>query len=346
MDSTSNAGPATSSTSWPSTETRERRIAPLDPATYQPHALHGAGRAWPETNCYTDLWIELLHGLGHDPVAVLPYTLAIDFEGDQWTFFKPPPADLDALYGIDVQELQLWRPLVEHVVEQVEMGRPVLVELDAFYLPDTGGSAYRSARSKTTVAVTAIDASGERLGYFHNAGYYGLEGEDFREVFQTAGAPHDRVLPPYVEYVKWRPNFEAPRNEALVDASVRVLRRQLERAPRGNPFPRFRERFERDLDWLLAADIAQFHVYSFANLRQYGACFGLAEAYLQWLEARGIAEATGLAEPFGEIAQTAKAFQFQLARSMARKKALDLSPLETMGHHWQRGMEALRSRFA
>jgi hypothetical protein len=346
MDSLSSAGRATSSTSWPSTEARERRIAPLDPATYRPHALHGEGRTWPETNCYSDLWIELLHGLGHDPVAVLPYTLAIDFEGDQWTFFKPPHADLDTLYGIDVQELQLWRPLVEHVAEQVEMGRPVLVELDAWYLPDTGGSAYRTARSKTTVAVNAIDTVGEKLGYFHNAGYYALEGEDFREVFQVAGAPHERVLPPYVEYVKWRAGFEAPRNEALVDASIRVLRRTLERAPRGNPFPRFQERFEADLGWLLEADLSRFHAYSFANLRQYGACFGLAEAYLQWLESHGIVEAKGLAEPFGEIAQASKAFQFQLARAMARRKPLDLSPLEAMGHQWQRGMEALRARFA
>ena len=346
MDSTSNAGLATSSTAWPSAEARERRIAPLDAATYQRHALHGEARAWPETNCYSDLWIELLHGLGHDPVAVLPYTLAIDFEGDQWTFFKPPHADLEALYGIDVQELQLWRPLVEHVAEQVEMGRPVLVELDAFYLPDTGGSAYRSARSKTTVAVNAIDVAGEKLGYFHNAGYYELQGEDFRELFLLNGQPHERVLPPYVEYVKWRPNFEAPRNEALVDASVRCLARQVQRAPRGNPFPRFQERFERDLQWLMSAPIERFHAYSFANLRQYGACFGLAEAYLQWLESHGIAQAKGLAEPFGQIAATAKAFQFQLARSMARKKPLDLAPIEAMGHHWQRGMEGLRSRFA
>lgn len=346
MDSISTAGPATSATAWPSTEARERRIAPLDPATYRPHPLHAEGRAWPETNCYTDLWIELLHGLGHEPLAMLPYTLAIDFEGDQWTFFKPPHADLDALYGIDVQELQLWRPLVEHVVEQVEMGRPVLVELDAYYLPDTGGSAYRTARSKTTVAVNAIDVAGERLGYFHNAGYYALEGEDFREVFQVAGAPHERVLPPYVEYVKWRRNFEAPRNEALVDASVRCLARQLQRAPRANPFTSFRERFERDLAWLMAAPLEQFHVYSFANLRQYGACFGLAEAYLRWLESHGIPQAQGLAEPFGEIASAAKNFQFQLARAMARKKPLDLTPIDAMGHHWQRGMEGLRSRFA
>ena len=29
-----------------------------------PHRLHGPDRMWPETNCYVDLWIELLHALG------------------------------------------------------------------------------------------------------------------------------------------------------------------------------------------------------------------------------------------------------------------------------------------
>ena len=58
-----------------------RLLAPRDPRRE---------RAWAETNCYVDLWVELLHALGHDPIAALPFTLAIDFEGDQWTFFKFP----------------------------------------------------------------------------------------------------------------------------------------------------------------------------------------------------------------------------------------------------------------
>ena len=94
-----------------SADTRAKQVAPLDPATYVRHAIHGEDRTWTETNCYTDLVIELVHGLGHDPVAMLPFTLAIDFEGDQWTFFKPPAADLFDLYGIDLQELAIWRPL-------------------------------------------------------------------------------------------------------------------------------------------------------------------------------------------------------------------------------------------
>ncbi|HWH85062.1 MAG TPA: DUF1839 family protein, partial [Burkholderiaceae bacterium] len=75
------------------------------------HALHGEGSIWVEKNCYVDVWIELLHALRLEPHACLPFVFAIDFEGDQWTFFKPPQAELRTLYGIDVQELTVWRPL-------------------------------------------------------------------------------------------------------------------------------------------------------------------------------------------------------------------------------------------
>src|SRR5205814_10154285 len=106
--------------------TMMRTILPLDPAAYRRHSIHTGDRIWAETNCYVDLWIELLHAWGFEPVAALPFTLAIDFEGDQWTFFKFPLADLLELYGLDVQELALWRPLVRHVEQQIVQGRPVL----------------------------------------------------------------------------------------------------------------------------------------------------------------------------------------------------------------------------
>ena len=55
--------------------------------------------------------IELLHARGDEPLAALGFTLRMDFEGDQWTFFKPPPEDLEQLFGIDVHEMQPYRPL-------------------------------------------------------------------------------------------------------------------------------------------------------------------------------------------------------------------------------------------
>jgi hypothetical protein len=303
---------------------------------YRRHRIHGEDRTWAETNCYTDLLIELAHSLGHEPIAMLPFTLAIDFEGDQWTFFKPALSDLAALYGLDIQELAIWRPVIEHVEEQVHAGRPVLVELDSFFLPDTAGTAYKLAHQKTTVGVDDIDVAAARMGYFHNQGYYAVEGEDFRRIFDITG------LPPYAEFVKTVPGFLAP---DLVETSLGLLRGHLARAPRDNPFTRFKARFARDLEQLLAADLDHFHKYSFATLRQYGACFELAETYLRWLGEKGIAGLEVSCGAFQQISQTAKAFQFQLARSMARKKPLDLAPLDAMAAQWDVGMTLLRSRY-
>ena len=329
---------------WPSAEARPLAIAPLDAATYRRHALHGEDRVWPETNCYTDLMIEVAHGFGHAPEAMLGFTLAIDFEGDQWTFFKPPHDDLYELYGFDIQELALWKPLVEHVVEQVGRGHPVLVELDSWFLPDTAGSAYRTQHTKTTVGVNEIDVTAGRMGYFHNASYYAVQGDDFRQLFQLDGAPHERVLPPYVEYIKWRPGFRKRSDAELAELARALLPKHLARIPRDNPFPRFKARFETDLGWLLGADLSRFHAYSFATLRQYGACFELAETHLRWLARHGDATLVAPAADLKAIAETAKAFQFQLARAMARKKPLDLAPLDAMGAAWDRAMSALVER--
>ena len=94
-------------------------ILKLDPASYERHAIHGDGRCWAETNCYVDVLIELIHALGFDPVAALPFTIAIDFEVDQWTFFKYPHRDLLEMYGMHIEELNPWVSLAQHVEEQV-----------------------------------------------------------------------------------------------------------------------------------------------------------------------------------------------------------------------------------
>jgi len=321
-------------------------IRHLDPRTYQRHLIHGEGRAWAETNCYVDVLVELLHGLGFEPIVALPFTLRIDFEGDQWTFFKFPHVDLLELFALDVNELNPWRSLVHHVDEQVALGRPVLVELDSFFLPDTRGTAYKLAHVKSTVAVNEIDIDARHMGYFHGQGYYHLDGDDFVDVFQLDGLVHERMLPPYIEYVKRIDRAVPTEGRPLVEASLRCLEGHLALLPTRNPFHAFKERFQRDLEWLMGEDVETFHQYSFATLRQYGACFELVETYLQWLSDEG---EPGLDEPieaFRDISATAKAFQFQLARAMARKRALPLEPLDRMGELWQQGMCPLVDRYA
>lgn len=316
------------------------QILPLDPAQYAKHPIHGPDRIWTETNCYVDLWVELLHAWGFEPAAGLAFTLAIDFEGDQWTFFKFPLADLYALYGLDVQELAIWRPITLHIDEQIRRGHPVLVELDSFYLPDTVGTAYRRQHTKSTVAINAMDIPSRRLDYFHNQGFYRLEGDDFIDVFRLA-ANDPAQLPPYVEFVK--PNFErAPRGERLVAASLASLQRQIDMLPAENPFIPFKSRIEADLAWLANESLDTFHQYSFATLRQFGSCYELAATYLQWLGQAAEIDLDAAIRALTNIATEAKTLQFQLARAMMRKKPLDLAGVDVMAGAWRTAMDCVR----
>ncbi len=320
------------------------QILTLNPETYCRHRIHVQERDWAETNCYVDIWIELLHALGHEPVAAMPYTLAIDFEGDQWTFFKFPLADLYDLYGIDVQELAIWQPLVQHIEQQVALGKPVLVELDSYYLPDTAGTAYKMAHVKSTVAVIEIDVKRNHLGYFHGQGYYHLDGDDFIDVFRLRGEPDPAVLSPYVEIAKLRHVAKLDASQ-LLDVSLRLLTKQLKLLPANNPFHCFKEKFEEDLKWLMDENMDTFHQYSFTTFRQFGACYELAATYLEWLSRQGVADLVETRENIKSISETSKFYQFQLARAMSRKKPLDLAPIDAMAEHWDLAMNKLTTRF-
>lgn len=322
-----------------------RSLIPLDPDQYKRHAIHGEGRCWAETNCYVDVLIEFIHSLGFEPNAALAFTLSVDFDVDQWTFFKFRHIDMLNMYGMDVQELNPWRSLAEHVEEQVNAGRGVLVEMDSYFLPDTAGTAYKLAHVKSTIAVNEIDIARRHMGYFHGQGYYHLDGQDFEDIFQLNGLVHDRMLPPYIELVRLDPERAAKGNGELVELSVGTLRHHLNMLPESNPFFSFRTRFEKDLEWLRSEPIDTFHNYSFATLRQYGACFELAETYLRWLGDNGEAGLDTAIDAYSSISTAAKTFQFKLARALARKKELDLAVLDQMAESWQSATDHLRQRY-
>jgi len=323
----------------------QQSLPVLDPADYERHFIHGDGRGWAETNCYVDVLIELIHSLGHDPVAALPFTLTVDFEVDQWTFFKYPHIDLLNLYGMDVQELNPWVSLAQHVEEQVNAGRPVLVEVDSYFLPDTAGTAYQQEHVKSTVAIIDIDVANTRMGYFHGQGFYEVGGDDFKALFQLDGLVHERMLPPYIELVKLRQAANEQTAKQILQLSLQALHRQLQLIPADNPFSAFKERFSTDLEWLREEPIETFHGYSFATLRQYGACFELAETYLKWLSEQGESGLQDAIEAYRSISDTAKIFQFKLARSLARRKELDLSPIDQMAECWQRASSIVLTKY-
>jgi hypothetical protein len=322
------------------------RLWDIDASTYSRHPLHGAERVWPESNCYVDLWVELLHTAGAEPLAALPFALTVDLEGDQWTFFKFPSADLDALYGVTVFELNVWRSLPAQVVEQLVLRRPAVVEVDAFYLPDTSGTSYRSQHVKTSIGIQALDPADRRLGYFHNAGYYELAGEDFAGLFRLEGHLTDpEYLPPYVEVAKLG-NRQPLAGRDLVEASIALLRSHLARRPFTNPFSRYATRFRSDLESLIGEPLSSFHNYAFATLRQCGAAFELGGAYLRWLEAGGECGLEPAAEACARIAETAKTLQFKTARAVHSRRPLDASPmLDEMIEAWDDTMTTLGARY-
>jgi hypothetical protein len=309
------------------------QVRALDAAAYQSHPLHALDRAWPETNCYADLWIELLHGLGHEPLASLGFVFETDFEGDHFTFFKQSHEDLRTLYGLTVQEQPVWRHVTQHLVEQLSLGRPILIELDSYYLPDTKGTAYRAEHVKTTVGAQAIDVAAERLGYFHNRGYYELSGEDFRGVFRLSPELRDNpnILPPYLEVVK----TGGPIPGDLRKAGRWVTKERLARRPRTNPLTRYRPRLMEDVKWLLAEPMQSYHLYVFNTLRQLGASYELGKSHLEWLAGSGDAGLAGAAQACATISDGCKSLLLVLARAVTRKKEPDLrATLEAMEAAW------------
>ena len=308
----------------------------LDPKTYRPHALHDAERAWPETNCYVDLWIEVLNAFGTRPEAMLGFSLTQDFEGDQFTFFKVPLEDLEALYGIRSTALAIFDRVESHVETQIARGRLCLVEMDSFYMPDTRGVAYRQEHGKTTVAINRLDLQAKRLDYFHNAGFFRLEGEDFDGLFHLNDSPEDLPFLPYTEFAKF-PD-KRPDEAHLRRKAGRLLAFHLARRPAENPVAAFAKVFPQQVEAVADRPFGFFHKYAFNTLRQLGANFELAGSHLDWLGLDG-------GDAARKISETAKSVQFQLARAVTRRRFDPLATaLDPAIEAWDTLMSSLAAR--
>lgn len=289
----------------------------LDPATYRPHPLHDGERTYQETNCFVDCVIELVAAAGHEPEAMLAGAAAVDFEVDQWTFFKPAPEDLLGLYGLDLHEMQPYRSLAEQTATRLAAGQTVMPEVDSFYLPDVAATAYRTDHVKSSLVVEAIDLDAKVLRYFHNAGYYELSGDDFDGLFASP------VMPPYVELVRLDagPALSGP---ALRGAARELLGGYLARRPSGNPFQRFLAALEADLPRLLEGDEADYHAYAFHNPRMAGASFELLASHVRWLLGD---EGEKAAVALDDVVGGTKMLLFRLARRRAFDIAGVIGPM-------------------
>ncbi|HLH66942.1 MAG TPA: DUF1839 family protein [Solirubrobacteraceae bacterium] len=282
----------------------------LDPRTYEPHRLHLPPRTYLETNCYADALIELVHARGGEPLAMLGFTLATDWDGDQFTYAKPPAADLRLLYGIDVHEMLPYRPLDEHIELALSQGRTLMLEADAWHLPDTAATSYRREHLKTTIVAEAIDPAAQRLRYLHNAGLFELEGEDYRGALALDADRAAGAMEPFCELVRFDAG-PALRGAQLRECALSLAAEHLRRRPRRSPFEAWGQRLGEDLERLAGGTEGDYHAYAFVTVRMAGSTFELSAEHVDWLLGeRGAAAAAHLRQ----IVETTKVLSFRLAR--------------------------------
>jgi hypothetical protein len=315
----------------------------LVPQHYLSHPLHDPERIWPETNCYVDLWIEVLNALRLPPEAMLGFTLTQDFEGDQFTFFKVPLEDLESLYDIRVTELAIFDKVEDHVNQQIARGRLCLLEMDSFFMPDTQGVGYRNEHGKTTIGINRLSEKDRELDYFHNGGFYRLSGDDFDGVFGRFYPEGSPPFLPYTEFVKFP---ETVPGKGHIRAQARaLLERHLSRMPRANPVAAFAREFPMQVSAIADRPFSFFHKYAFNTLRQLGANFELAASHFRWLS--DDAEFEEAAKSALIIANAAKTAQFQLARALTRKKFDALgSVLDPAVEGWEKVATILQARIS
>ena len=265
------------------------------------HALNDPGRTWPETNCYLDLWIGLLHLRGQDPRPLMGVAAGMAWEGDHFTFVKPGAGDLYDLAGIVLQEMALWDAMETQVATQLARGAVPLPEVDSIFLPDTPNHGV--AHGKTTIGIVGQDRDARTLDYVHSGGLHRLSAEDYAGVLGLA--PYQTVLFPYAELA--RLPAVAPDAEAQRRAARMVLRRAVRSRGPGNPVLAFEAALAGMLTGGLGRDV---HLLCFNTARQMGAAFGLLADHLVWLGHDGA--------PAGRVSEQAKTVQFQLARAARR----------------------------
>ncbi|BCQ23528.1 DUF1839 family protein [Caballeronia sp. NK8] len=297
------------------------RVVSLDPLRmrarrHHAHALHRGERIWREGVAPIDLWIELLHGNGLEPRAALAFTVAQDFEADQFTLGKLPFEDIEKLYGLQVQELAVFDSLEERALVQTRRGNTVLVEVDAFFLPDMRAGSYRREHAKTTIGIDVIDPDARRLGYFHHTGYHLLDGDDYDGILRP-DAMHE--LFPHVEFVKRV--RDSLSGTSLAEVSADLLCAHLLRRPLHNPITRWRAAFPEHVEAMLSRGEPYARFYASNVMRQLGANFELLAHYLQWMREQGFDIPVQTNAAARKIASETMVMQCRLARALSRGRS-------------------------
>lgn len=334
------------------------------PTDSQPtEALLASETLWPNTNCYLDVWRELLPSMGLVREPAMVCALSASFVGEQWEFLKVSASDLDDLYGIKVGEYDIWRPLTEHLEFQQAAGNLCLIEVDAYFLPDTAGTSYRTEHVKTALAVLHLDTVNQTLRYSHNGARFQLSGVDYAGIFGPAAA-QGLVPKPYVELL--RLDQRVARTEAqLRSIATKLLQRNLNRLPTRNPVTELGNYLLSQEPELVAGGMDYYHGLCFATTRQLGVTAMLAAEFCLWLAKENNragaalspsasvgnslpernsnaavrnAELIRAADEFTELSARAKSLQFTLARVARGRGHVPADQLLAMAQLWSFSM--------
>jgi hypothetical protein len=178
------------------------------------------------------------------------------------------------------------------------------------------------------------------MDYFHNGGFFRVEGENFTGVFQLNQPEGTLPFLPYTEFAKFPERQTSPAHQR--DIAAMLLQRHFARRPSANPIAAFAAVFPAQVEAIAERPFGYFHKYAFNTLRQFGANFELLASHLTWLDHE--AHASAVAEAL-KVSENAKTVQFQLARAIARKKFDPLAAaLDPAIAAWDRLMDDLGSR--
>lgn len=290
---------------------------PSSLAAHIPHVLHTGQRLWNRANSYASLWIELLHGWGFEPLAALACTVALEFDGDQFTVLSLPADDLKVLYGVTTFRLAIYDRLEAHIDKQTDAGNVVLTDVDTFHLPDVP-SLYGTLHGPTLVGIDRLDMAACTASYYRQGRHYELGGDDYRGVFRQPALVegyHDALIR-HVECAKRA--FPPVSDEALAAVSVQLLRRHLSRVPQRSPIAAFRSTLVSALEKLANGGETFRHSFAYGTLSQIGSHFELFTAYLQWLESRHHPQPVGCIQASQGLMSESLICQMRLLRATTR----------------------------
>ena len=323
----------------------------------------GGAVPWPANGGRLAAWVEVLASLGLDPHPLWAAAVALDFEGDQCTAVEPSRDELRALYGLDVHELVVWRPLAEHAIEHLAAGRALVVEADAFWLPVD--AEYHRNHVKRTIVLNEIDLDAHRIAFFHASGYVEARGDDVAhllgleddasdleaiadwrgtrvaQVGAAAVALDEGRLPPHAQFIR-ADRRVARSTEELRMLALHHLGNHLAFRPATNPLRRFAARIADDLPLLREYGTVYYEDWASCTTRQLAGAFELAARGLAWQDEPADSPLRDAARAFEQLAHDARTLDQKLGRAVASTRNADTKKLlETMARCWDDGMAAL-----